>query len=106
VMASSGTIAIGVLVAMGLMIPLLAAYWFAPVLVMLHDMPPTAAMKESFFACFRNFIPFVVYGLIMLVFAILAAIPFGLGFLVWAPLALTSTYIAYRTIFTEDGGAA
>lgn len=94
--------ALGVLVMLALMIPLLAAYWFAPALVMMHGMAPLAAMKASFFACIRNFFTFVVYGLVMLVAGIVAMIPFGLGMLVWVPVAITSTYVAYRQIFTDD----
>ena len=101
-MASAGTLMVGTLVALGLTVPLLAAYWFAPALVMLHDMAPVAAMKASFFACFRNFLPFLVYGLVMGVLAMVAAIPFGLGFLAWLPVAIASTYVAYRQIFTKD----
>ena len=104
-MASVGVMMIGTLVAVGLSVPLMAAYWFAPALVMMHDMKPLEAMKASFFACFRNFVPFIVYGLVMLIALIVAVIPFGLGMLVWVPLAITSTYVAYRRIFTEDAGA-
>lgn len=93
-------IVLGLLVMMALMVPLLAAYWFAPALVMMHDMKPVEAMKASFFACIRNFVPFIVYGLIMMVAAVVAMIPFGLGMLVWMPVAITSTYVAYRRIFT------
>jgi uncharacterized membrane protein len=96
---------LGTLVTLALFVPILAAYWFAPALVMMHDMAPMAAMKESFFACFRNFFTFFVYSLVMMVFAIIAVIPFGLGMLVWVPLAITSTYVAYRQIFTEDTAA-
>lgn len=103
-MASVGVIMIGTLVAVGLSVPLMAAYWFAPALVMMHDMKPVEAMKASFFACFRNFVPFIVYGLVMFVALIVAMIPFGLGMLVWVPLAITSTYVAYRRIFTEEEG--
>lgn len=105
-MAASGAIILGTLVTLALSVPLLAAYWFAPALVMIHDMPPTRAMKESFFACFRNFVPFLVYGVIMLVLAIVAAIPFGLGMLVWLPVAIGSTYAGYRSIFTEPAEVA
>jgi uncharacterized membrane protein len=103
IMGSAMTILLGTLVAMALWVPLLAAYWFAPALVVMHGMSPVAAMKESFFACFRNFVPFLVYGIVMSVFAILAVIPFGLGMLVWIPLAIASTYASYRAIFTEEG---
>jgi hypothetical protein len=99
--ASAVTMLLGALVALALTIPMLAAYWFAPALVILNDMKPVAALKESFFGSFRNFIPFLVYGIIMTVLAIVAAIPFGLGMLVWIPLAITSTYAAYRAIFTD-----
>jgi uncharacterized membrane protein len=102
VMASMGMILLGTLVMLGLLVPLMAAYWFTPALVMMHDMKPLAAVKASFFACFRNFVPFIVYGLVMFVALIVAMIPFGLGMLVWLPLAVTSTYVAYRRIFTED----
>src|SRR4051812_44393166 len=80
--ASAMTLALGGLVALALTIPMLAAYWFAPALVMLNDMPVVAALKESFFGSFRNFIPFLIYGIIMTVFAVIAVIPFGLGMLV------------------------
>jgi uncharacterized membrane protein len=99
-------IMLGTLVTVGLSVPLMAAYWFAPALVMMHDMKPLAAMKASFFACFRNFVPFLVYGLVMFIALIVAMIPFGLGMLVWLPLAITSTYVAYRRIFTEDAAVA
>ena len=102
IMASAGSIILGVLVAAALMVPLMAAYWFAPALVMMHDMKPVAAMKESFFACFRNFVPFLVYSIVMMIAAFVAVIPFGLGMLVWVPVAIASTYVAYRQIFTED----
>lgn len=104
-LASTGMLLLGALVAMLLALPLLAAYWFAPALVLMHDMAPVEAMKASFGASFRNIVPFLVYGIVMLVLAILAVIPFGLGMLVWLPLMIASTYAAYRQIFTEDAEA-
>ncbi len=87
-----------------LMIPLLMAYWFAPALVIMHGMGAVAAMKASFGACLRNFIPFLIYGIVMMVLVVVAMIPFGLGLLVWIPLSFTSTYAAYRDMFTEETG--
>lgn len=102
VMESALLILVGVLVFLALLLPIVAAYWFAPNLVMLNGMGAMAAMKASFFACFRNILPFLVYGLVMLVLLLIAMIPFGLGLLVWIPLAISSTYVAYRRIFTDD----
>ncbi len=102
-MASALMILVGVLVMLALLVPLFAAYWFAPALVMMHGMAPVEAMKESFVACFRNFVPFLVYGIVMLVLAVVAAIPFGLGFLVLIPVTIASIYVSYKQIFTEEG---
>jgi uncharacterized membrane protein len=104
VTASTLTILLGALVAAALSIPLVAAYWFAPALVVMHGLSPLEAMKASFVGSLRNFIPFLVYGIVMLLFALLAAIPLGLGLLVWLPLAITSSYAAYRGIFTQGPG--
>lgn len=101
-MASGMSMVFGLLVMLFLMIPLVMAYWFAPALVMMHDMAPIAAMKASFRGCLRNILPFVVWGFIMMVLCMVAMIPIGLGMLVVVPLAITSTYVAYRRIFTED----
>jgi uncharacterized membrane protein len=42
----------------------------------------------------------------MFIAAIVAVIPFGLGMLVWVPVAVASTYMGYRQIFTEDAAAS
>ena len=102
--ASAISILLGLLVCALLAVPLVAAYWFAPALVVMHGMSPLSAMKLSFVGALRNFLPFLVYGLIMMVFSIIAIIPFGLGFLVWLPLAVSSTYAAYRGIYTTAPG--
>jgi uncharacterized membrane protein len=86
-------------VALLLAVPLLMALWFAPALVALRNDEPLAAMKTSFGACLANFPPFVVYGLIGIALAIVASIPFGLGWLLLAPVGLASVYTSYRDIF-------
>jgi hypothetical protein len=99
-------VAMGGLVVAALAIPLMAAYWFAPPLAMLHDLPALPAMKESLLASLRNWLPFLVYGLVMGALAVAAAIPLGLGLLVWLPLLVTSSYASYRAVFTEPNEAA
>jgi uncharacterized membrane protein len=97
---------LGSLVMLALFVPVLAAYWFAPALVMMHDMSPIDAMKASFFGCFRNFVPFLLYGIIMMVAFFIAVLPFGLGLLVMVPVAMASNYVGYRQIFTAEAAAA
>lgn len=94
-------LALGGLVTLSLAVPLLAAYWFAPALAMLHGVPALEAMKASLVACLRNFVPMLVYGLVMLVLLVAAVIPIGLGLLAWAPLMLATVYTSYRSVFTE-----
>lgn len=90
-----------VLVAIALMMPLIMAIWFAPAIVIFHDVQPMAAMKASFAGSLRNFVPFLVYGLVGLGLAIVAAIPLGLGFLVYGPLLWATVYTGYRDIYIK-----
>ncbi|MBS0483838.1 MAG: hypothetical protein JSS06_01265, partial [Proteobacteria bacterium] len=55
------------LIALTLSIPLMMASWFSPLLVVFHNMPPVIAMQKSFFACLRNFIPFQLYGFVLII---------------------------------------
>jgi uncharacterized membrane protein len=93
---------LGILAAAALSIPLVMAYWFAPALVALNGYAPFEAMKTSFSACLKNVLPFLVYGLVGLVLAVVATIPLGLGWFVLAPLGMASMYASYRDIFYDE----
>lgn len=97
--AAFSTIMIGTLLGAALGVPLAMAVWFAPALVMLNDMEALPAMKLSFLGCWRNIVPFLVYGLIGIVLAFVASLPILLGWLLLAPTMVAATYIAYREIF-------
>lgn len=90
------------LAALLLLMPLIMAYWFAPILVIFHNLSATDAMKLSFSACLKNIWPFTIYGLISMVLMVLAAIPLGLGLLVMIPTMTASLYASYRDIFSEE----
>jgi uncharacterized membrane protein len=118
-----------VLVAMALMIPLVMAYWFAPALVMLEHFTALEAMQTSFRACWMNILPFLAYGLaLMLViigFSTVVGVVFGtaaalggavtgvLGFfavmllvplfLAAAAIGVLTQYTGYRDIFRHAG---
>ncbi len=91
---------LAVLVALGLAIPLAMAYYFAPALVVRHNLGAVEAMKLSFKGCLRNIIPFLVYGIVALILAIIATIPFALGWLILAPVLTGAVYAGYKDIFT------
>jgi uncharacterized membrane protein len=88
-----------------LLLPLVMAIWFAPALVMLGGLTPGAALAASFRGCLRNIVPFLVYGVIGVVFAIIATIPFGLGWLVLGPVTIATVYASYCDIFEDKAGA-
>jgi hypothetical protein len=85
-----------------LLLPLSMAWYFAPALIAIDEQGPMAAIGSSLMGCLRNALPLLTYGLIFIVLAILATIPIGLGWLVLLPVAITSTYAAYRDIFRND----
>jgi uncharacterized membrane protein len=93
------TVALAFLVMFALILPVMMAIWFAPPLVVFHRMGAFEAMKASFAGCLKNIVPFLVYGLIGLVLAIVATLPLMLGWLVLGPVIAGSIYAAYRDIY-------
>ncbi|MDP2432721.1 MAG: BPSS1780 family membrane protein [Pseudomonadota bacterium] len=84
-----------------LLTPLLMATWFSPGLAMFEGFPPGRALWWSLWACWLNWRPLLVYSLVLGALGTVAlVIPFGLGMLVFLPLTLISTFVAYRMIFT------
>jgi hypothetical protein len=90
---------LGGLIALALSIPLVMAVWFAAPLVVFHNLGAVEAMKASFTGCLRNIVPFLVYGIVGFLLAIVASIPLGLGWLVLGPVIAASVYTSYRDIY-------
>ena len=90
---------LAVLVSLALMLPLFMAVWFAPALVVFQSKSAVDAMKESFSGCMRNIVPFLIYGVVMLVFGVLASVPLFLGWLVLGPVLAASLYTSYKDIY-------
>ena len=107
------------LVVMLLMLPVLMAWWFAPVLAAWHRLPLGKSLFFSFIACWMNWRPFLNYSLALLLLSVLLPgllvalvlilLP-GLGefmfaivlvpmILVAAPVIFASFYACYRDIF-------
>jgi uncharacterized membrane protein len=88
-----------ILIAMLFVMPILMAYWYAPLLSGLHNLSAVEAMKLSFVACLKNIVPFLLYGFIFMVLLIVAIIPFGLGLILVVPVMMTSLYTSYVDVF-------
>jgi uncharacterized membrane protein len=101
VMAGLGLGMLGVLIALALSLVVGMAVWFAPALVVLRDVAPGEAMKASFAACLKNTVPFLVFGALYLVAAIVASIPFGLGWVVLIPVLMLTMYASYKDVFGD-----
>jgi uncharacterized membrane protein len=86
---------------LALLLPLFMALWFAPALAVFHQQGPAEAMKNSFVACLKNVVPFLLYSVILLLLTFVASIPFGLGWLVLGPVLAASLYTSYRDIFFD-----
>jgi uncharacterized membrane protein len=84
-----------------IVIPLVAATYLAPALIMLQDLKAGAAMKMSFIGLFKNVLPGLLFGIVMLLLTLIAMIPLGLGLLVTIPVAMIAGYTMYRDIFIE-----
>lgn len=104
---------------MVLMLPIMAAWWFAPTLAAWHKLSLVKSLFFSFIACQMNWRPFLTYGLgLVLVSGILPALLLGLLLLFLpgaanfaqavvmmplmlfvAPAIFASFYASYRDIF-------
>ncbi len=103
-----------------LLVPVMMAFWFAPVLAAWHDMPAGKSLFFSLVACGRNWKPFLMYSLAVGVIGVFiprmtnALIGGGEGIgqvlpslitvsisLVLLPTLYASFYVSYRDIFVS-----
>ncbi|MBK7238439.1 MAG: BPSS1780 family membrane protein [Candidatus Methylophosphatis roskildensis] len=107
--------------ALVLAMPVTMANWFAPLLVAWADMPTGKSLFFSFFSCLRNWRPFLIYGLgVMLISAVLPGLIVGAAAAVseaasnmvsvavvmvlvflFVPTLFASFYVSARDVFVE-----
>jgi len=98
-MAAMGAGMLALLVGLALSLLVAMAIWFAPALVVFRNVAPVDALKASFAASLKNIVPFLLYSVIYFVAAIVASIPFGLGWIVLVPVLLLTVYTSYGDVF-------
>jgi hypothetical protein len=79
-LADGGPLA--VIAAFAFYIPVAMIFWFSPVLIAWHDVPPVKAMFFSIVSCWRNRGAFIVFGALW--FAVATTVSFGLSALMQA----------------------
>ena len=94
-----GDLVLTMVLLLPLLLPITMATWFAPALVYFHGMKPQAAMQASFHACASNWLPFLVFSVVLTVLVFFAILPVLLGFLVLLPVMIGALYASYRDIF-------
>jgi len=91
------------LVILGFFLTLLqmGIFWFAPPLLAFKPMPPSHALRWSFFAFLSNFMPMILFAVMMLGSFFLAAFSL-IGLILWMPILAISNYTSYQTVFRES----
>lgn len=105
----------GLVLAILAFVPVMMAFWFAPVLAAWHGVSPGKSLFFSFVACLLNWRAFLVYGAVMVLAPLLplAAIVLGLAapvlvvilpplLILALPTLLASMYASYRDVFPGD----
>lgn len=96
------------IVGIAVSLPLMMAVWFAPLLVFFDDEKPLPALVLSLWACVRNVLPFLVYGMAVIIpMVLLAPISLSarqpdLGLWLLAPLLVPSIYASYKDLFVSN----
>lgn len=92
-------------VGFGVSLPLMMAVWFAPLLVFFDDAKPLPALALSLWACLKNVLPLLIYGMAVVVPVVilmplsLATRQPDLGLWLLAPILVPSIYISYKDLF-------
>lgn len=89
----------GLLTILLLSLVFLMAMLYAPPLVLFAGMPPLESLKLSLKACLGNWLPLLIFGLILIPLALLASLPLMLGWLFLMPIIMIAIYASYRDIF-------
>lgn len=122
-----GSLSSALLLAAAFGTPVMMAFWFAPVLTAWHEMGAVKALFFSFFAAWRNWRAFLLYGAVLMLLGIGISVMIGvIGLLTVAkivpgdvlrvsaflisiavmPIIFGSFYAGYRDLFPAQPGAA
>ena len=106
VRAAAPRLMLSTAVGLGVVLPVILAVWFAPMLVFFDDMKAGPAMVASLWACLRNVLPMLVYSIALLgPLLVLTQIGMALthqpdvGVWLLAPVLVPSLYVSYRDVF-------
>jgi uncharacterized membrane protein len=93
---------IGLVLALTVQTVALMALLYATPLVMFRGTAVGAALRSSFRACLRNWLPLLVFGILYFVVAALASVPFLLGWILLLPMSVAMLYCSYRDLYGAE----
>ncbi len=103
--AAAPQLLMAVLIGLAVSLPVMMAVWFAPLLVFFDEIKPLPALLLSLWACLRNVMPLLIYGMAILApvmiltpLSMAARMP-DLGFWLLAPIMVPSIYASYQNLF-------
>lgn len=73
--------------------------FFAPYFIIFQKTNLINALKLSFNGCIQHFWPLTIYGLAAIFWAIIAAIPFFLGFIIFPVIFNIANFCVYESLF-------
>ena len=88
-----------VMLGAALLLAVKAALWFTAAILALNQMPASHALRWSCYALIANVLPMFVFGGLIAVVFMFAALPWFLGMLVALPLFAIAHYVSYRDLF-------
>lgn len=101
--SSLGMIIIFASLSILLFVPVMMSIWFAPALIVLHDLEVIDAMKKSFKGCMANLVPMTVYGLVAgIALIVFITVTIGIGMLAAFPMLMLVYYTSYRDVWTDQ----
>ena len=82
-----------------LMAVIKGALWFTAAILALNPMPAAHAIRWSCYALIANLLPMLVFGALLMLIFLVAALPPFVGLLVAMPIYAISHYVSYRDLF-------
>ncbi len=89
----------GLLLVLLVTVVLALLLFYAIPLVMLANVEPFQAVKDGVMGCLYNWLPMLVFGLILTLLTLLAMLPFGLGLLILGPVMAGAWYQSYKELY-------
>jgi uncharacterized membrane protein len=88
-----------IMLGFALMVIIKSTLWFTAAILALNQMPATHAIRWSFYALIANFLPMLVFAVLMTFIFMVSALPPFLGMLITMPMYAISHYVSYRDSF-------